>query len=88
MGRRGADMRSGQCMKALSMGPVSHCPMVPSCHFHFAPSSPESGQLWYKEGVQGMMGGARGGFLKEEVGEKDRVCEVWNKIAFYPTVQR
>lgn len=88
MGRRGADMRRGQCMKALSMGPVSHCPMVPSCHFHFAPSSPESSQLWYKEGVQGMMGGARGGFLKEEVGEKDRVCEVWNKIAFYPTVQR
>lgn len=45
MGRRGADMRSGQCMKALSMGSVSHCPVVPSCHFHFAPSSPESGQL-------------------------------------------
>ena len=45
MGHRGADMRSGQCMKALSMGPVSHCPMVPSCHFHFAPSSLESGQL-------------------------------------------
>lgn len=43
MGHRGADMRSGQCMKALSMSPVSHCPMVPSCHFHFAPSSPESG---------------------------------------------
>lgn len=45
MGHRGADMRSGQCLKALSMGPVPHCPKVPSCHFHFAPSSPESGQL-------------------------------------------
>ena len=41
-GGRGADMRRGQCMKAPSMGPVSNCPVVPSCHFHFALSGPES----------------------------------------------
>lgn len=32
-------------MKALSMGPVSDCPAVPSCHFHFALAGPESGNF-------------------------------------------
>lgn len=40
-----------------------------------------------RKGCKGWWGGARGGFLKGKVEEKDRVCEVWNKIAFYPTVQ-
>lgn len=52
-GRRGADMRSGQCMKALSMGPVSDCPAVPSCHFHFALSGPESGNFDTGKGCKG-----------------------------------
>lgn len=52
-GRRGADMRSRQCMKALSMGPVSNCPAVPSCHFHFALSGPESGNFDTGKGCKG-----------------------------------
>lgn len=44
-GRRSADMRSGQSVKAPSMEPMSHCPAEPFCHFHFTPRSPKSGQL-------------------------------------------
>lgn len=73
-GRMGADMRSGQCMETLSMGPVSNCPAVPSCHFHFALSGPESGNFDTGKGARDEKLG-RGGYGEEgltgKVEEKD-----------------
>ncbi len=88
-GRRSADMRSGQSVKAHSMEPMSHCPAEPFCHFHFTLRTPKSGQLWYREGVRERMAGGQRGISQKKKkknrtskGERDRVREVWNKIAF------
>lgn len=62
-------------------------PWYPPVTFILRPLVQSQANFDMRKGCKGCWG-AWGGFLKEGEGEKDRVSEVWNKIAFYPTVQR